>query len=61
MNHANSSRELQEVDQTPVEVEPASSGKPFRKLKRPVHATKRAGSPERLRGIHRRRRKKVEW
>ncbi|MCA9212975.1 MAG: hypothetical protein KDB27_07920 [Planctomycetales bacterium] len=33
----------------------------FRKLKRPVHAAKRSKTPERLRGMHRRRRKRMDW
>lgn len=33
----------------------------FKKLKRPIHAAKRSKSPERLRGIHRRRRRRMEW
>jgi hypothetical protein len=33
----------------------------FKKLKRPEHASKRSKTPERLRGIHRRRRKRMEW
>lgn len=33
----------------------------FKKLKRPVHASKRSQVPERLHGMHRRRRKRIEW
>ncbi|MCA9168870.1 MAG: hypothetical protein KDB23_14445 [Planctomycetales bacterium] len=33
----------------------------FKKLKRPIHAAKRSKTPERLRGMHRRRRKRIEW
>lgn len=33
----------------------------FKKLKRPVHAAKRSKTPERLRGMHRRRRKRMDW
>ena len=33
----------------------------FKKLKRPVHAAKRSKTPERLRGMHRRRRKRMGW
>jgi hypothetical protein len=33
----------------------------FKKLKRPIHSAKRSKSPERLRGIHRRRRRRLEW
>jgi len=33
----------------------------FKKLKRPIHAAKRSKSPERLRGMHRRRRRRMEW
>ena len=35
--------------------------RPFKKLKRPVHAAKRSKTPERLRGMHRRRRKRMGW
>jgi hypothetical protein len=37
------------------------AGSKFKKLKRPIHAAKRSKSPERLRGIHRRRRRRMEW
>ena len=37
-----------------------SEGK-FKKLKRPVHASKRSKTPERLHGIHRRRRRRMGW
>ncbi len=33
----------------------------FKKLKRPAHAAKRSKVPERLRGMHRRRRKRMGW
>lgn len=33
----------------------------FKKMKRPVHSAKRSKTPERLRGIHRRRRKRMDW
>jgi hypothetical protein len=33
----------------------------FKKLKRPVHASKRSKTPERLHGIHRRRRRRMGW
>jgi hypothetical protein len=33
----------------------------FKKLKRPLHASKRSKTPERLHGIHRRRRRRLEW
>ncbi len=33
----------------------------FKQLKRPVHAAKRSKTPERLRGMHRRRRKRMDW
>ena len=33
----------------------------FKKLKRPEHASKRSRTPERLRGLHRRRRKRMDW
>ncbi|MEZ6117249.1 MAG: hypothetical protein R3C28_11830 [Pirellulaceae bacterium] len=33
----------------------------FKKLKRPEHASKRSRTPERLRGMHRRRRKRMDW
>lgn len=33
----------------------------FKKLKRPIHAAKRSKTPERLRGMHRRRRKRMDW
>ena len=33
----------------------------FKKLKRPLHAAKRSKTPERLRGMHRRRRKRMNW
>lgn len=33
----------------------------FKKLKRPLHAAKRSKTPERLRGMHRRRRKRMGW
>jgi len=33
----------------------------FKKLKRPAHAAKRSGAPERLSGMHRRRRKRMDW
>jgi hypothetical protein len=42
-----------------TEAERASSK--FKKLKRPIHSVKRSKSPERLRGIHRRRRRRMEW
>jgi hypothetical protein len=33
----------------------------FKKLKRPIHASKRSKSPERLHGIHRRKRRRIDW
>ena len=33
----------------------------FKKLKRPAHAHKRPKTPERTRGIHRRRKKRINW
>lgn len=33
----------------------------FKKMKRPIHASKRSKTPERLRGMHRRRRKRMSW
>ncbi|MFC1758243.1 hypothetical protein ACFL2H_05690 [Planctomycetota bacterium] len=33
----------------------------FKQLKRPIHAAKRSKTPERLRGMHRRRRKRMDW
>jgi len=33
----------------------------FKKLKRPAHAAKRSGAPQRLSGLHRRRRKRIDW
>jgi hypothetical protein len=33
----------------------------FKKLKRPMHVAKRSKIPERLRGMHRRRRKRMNW
>ncbi len=33
----------------------------FKKMKRPIHATKRSKTPERLHGIHRRRRRRMGW
>lgn len=33
----------------------------FRKLKRPLHATKRSSTPARLRGMHRRRKRRIDW
>jgi len=33
----------------------------FKKLKRPVHSASRSKTPERLRGMHRRRRKRMDW
>jgi hypothetical protein len=33
----------------------------FKKLKRPIHASKRSKTPERLHGIHRRRRRRMGW
>lgn len=59
MNHASSNQESYEAEQPPSESD--RSSKPFKKLKRPMHATKRAGAPERLHGMHRRKRKRVEW
>ncbi|MCP4190507.1 MAG: hypothetical protein GY768_07745 [Planctomycetaceae bacterium] len=35
--------------------------RPFKKLKRPAHNLKRSKTPERLRGMHRRRRKRMGW
>ncbi|MDG2382836.1 MAG: hypothetical protein P8N76_14300 [Pirellulaceae bacterium] len=39
----------------------ARDERPFKKLKRPAHNLKRAKTPERLRGMHRRRRKRMDW
>ncbi len=33
----------------------------FKKLKRPIHASRRSKTPERLHGMHRRRRKRMGW
>lgn len=33
----------------------------YKKLKRPLHAPKRSKTPARLRGMHRRRRKRMGW
>ncbi|MBJ42554.1 MAG: hypothetical protein CMJ80_04565 [Planctomycetaceae bacterium] len=35
--------------------------KAFKKLKRPEHTSRRSTPPERLRGIHRRRPKRMDW
>ena len=44
-------------DDRPSEREPNA----FKKLKRPELAAKRSKTPERLRGMHRRRRKRMNW
>ncbi len=33
----------------------------FRKLKRPLLATNRSSTPARLRGMHRRRKRRIDW
>jgi hypothetical protein len=48
-------------DFEPDRNEPRSDDTKFKKLKRPLHATKRSNAPERLHGIHRRRRKRMSW
>lgn len=59
MNYANSNPdENQDQD---LSAEQIRTDKRFKKLKRPMHATRRAGAPERLHGLHRRRRKRIDW
>lgn len=50
-----------EGDEPDRETADSRDDKQFKKLKRPVHSAKRSKTPERLRGMHRRRRKRMGW
>lgn len=57
MNYANFESESESADRS----SDARSDREFKKLKRPIHSAKRSKLPERLHGIHRRRRKRIDW